>query len=218
MSETEGFKMESDLWYRQYSEDFERHATAIGYLCREFAQLDFKMTMLVEELLSLPRDVARAILELSSAFNKNVDCLTRVCRAHPPNTLWLDRFDSLVPCLTSLGTDRNRVIHDNWVSGHPSGVPVRLDGRFKYAQSKPNESRSVQPYALRPVELVEIWDITYRVTLAEHDLHSLWRSIGPCRRDKHLTPPELTLLGYVGSPQQRQHLTPRKAPANPPRS
>lgn len=170
----------------------EHHATALGYICIAFAQLELVANELITRLLQCSQEASRAVVDATGAsIPTRLDLLLKLARLQP---LGEPSFVSLEAVVNVIKNDicplRNRLIHDAWLRNEPT----QWDRRSSLKRESPREpkvlSRSLE--ADRSIE--SLWDLHELISVATADLtlavvgHQIGRQAHPLGLPAELIP------------------------------
>lgn len=158
---------EPPLPYRLWFGGLEHHATALGYVCFTYANLEATINDLVEALLSCGQDARRAVVDATgNSIETRCNLILKLASIDPPSCQWFDDLEALLTRVRSeLAPERNRLIHDVWMPHIDAGkVTLRQwDQRafLKAAQSR--EPKKIAPPAEPERSLESVWDLVRRI-------------------------------------------------------
>lgn len=150
---------EPDLPYRLHDAALEHHATALGYVCITYSELELTINSYIEKLLVCSQEERRAIVDgTGNSIISRCTLVKKLAQMHAPNQEWLIVVERhLKHVESSIAPLRNRMIHDPWISPADLAAPIQLDQRLR---AKPKGSAG----QARPEAPVDI----------ERTLESVW--------------------------------------------
>jgi hypothetical protein len=146
--------------FRRIIPKFEEHATALGYLCLEWARLERHVHDLIQDIVGLDDNIADSIIPTD--FREKLAALKNLAFLKKTSIEWFVSVSSLIDRIDQeVRPLRNRFVHDYWLpflNDHPTKRQFRT--RVTMPQSRQYEF-STSSDAVIPVD--DIWNLTYRI-------------------------------------------------------
>jgi len=194
---------EPKLPYRLWWPALEHHATALGYICMNYAALEQQINDFIESALGCSRDQRRAIVDASgSRLEDRCELLKKLLVLRCPSPEFYSDVEGLLkPIGNEISAPRNRLIHDPWIQGE---TVRQWDFRSKIRQPQAGEDRALTPPDEPERSLESLWSLVQRIQET-----SVWISM---MRMKY------TMWRVTGSvpelPELPQHLRKRPDPTS----
>jgi len=180
---------EPPMPYRIVWPDLEHHATALGYLCMAFANLEQNMGLLLERLLNCSIEARRSIVEASGqSITARCDLLLRLASINPFSREWYEDTDVVLSEIKNISPQRNRLVHDPWGSQGYGTTPQQTDWRIKLHKPRSREPQQLTEPVVTERSLESIWKLSERITLCTIALHHLSVELPPPGVTQHPTP------------------------------
>ena len=170
-----GFEIpdEPEIPFRIVDADLEHHATALGYLCMSFAHLELQIDLFIGHLLDTSNEQRRCVVGAAGAVASRCILLTQLASLTPQNDAWEEHwFNCVVDVLDGthkLCEQRNRLVHDPWLSG----TPVQLNFRPKLRKAQAGKQSSLVAPVQSERSLEAMWDLVGKIEHASHELNYL---------------------------------------------
>lgn len=173
---------EPELPYRNVIPELEHHATAIGYVCFAWADLEVSVDLFIEAVLGCSEDAARAVATSAGQFSRRCVLLYQIVSEKPPSAEWLTAFGSMLgEFQKALAEDRNRIVHDPWTE-RPKPRQWNYSARTGHPEA--GAPKSMLPIKANDRELEWVWTLERRIkraaaccNLARED-YMIWRETG----------------------------------------
>jgi hypothetical protein len=153
---------EPQLPYRLWFGGLEHHATALGYVCMTYANLEANINHLIQDLLQCSQEARRAIVDAAGATIRNrCQLVLKLARIHAPSDQWFEDLTDLLKRVEGdLAEDRNRLVHDRWL---PGPVVKQINAKIYIRTPQAGKPKSLTPQEQpdRPLEFV--WDLVRRI-------------------------------------------------------
>jgi hypothetical protein len=174
---------EPDMPYRNVRPELEQHATAIGYVCFAWADLETEVDLFIETALGCTEDAARAVNSATGQFSHRCLLLYQIVSEKPPSSEWLASFEQIYKEMTEeLASARNRLIHDAWTA-RPE--PRQTDYSAHFGKPEAGAPKALLPIRENARTVEWLWQLERRIkraaarlSLARED-YLLWRETGP---------------------------------------
>jgi hypothetical protein len=145
--------------YRKSIPKLEEHATAIGYLCFEYARLERHVHHLIKELAGLSDDLADSIIPAD--FRDKLTTLKNLAFLKKTSIGWYESVSSLIDRIDQeVRPQRNRYVHDYWLSMAEEPTKRHFNPKVTRPQAFQYEFSAYRDAA---VPLDDIWNLTYRI-------------------------------------------------------
>jgi hypothetical protein len=151
---------------------FAEHALAIGFLCKEWAFLEFMIDQLIASILAMPFDDTSQALTANISFRNKIQVLLAVGLVKKPDDEWYENLRTLLNQTdNNLRVRRNRCVHDLWNYEGGGFTKYEIRPTIKRPQARKQlELRSFHASELRPEEIWalgrEVSDVWAAVHLA----------------------------------------------------
>lgn len=170
---------EPKLPYRLHFSGLEHHATALGYICITFANLEFTLDTFLTSALKLSDDEARAIIKATGKFENRCTLLIELIYANCKDKEWAEALEEFINqnIKADIAPERNRLIHDAWIAGSP---PKQWLLQAKLGRPNAGDKKQILPKKEIKRELATMWDLVRRVQICDASLsqfsafYSLW--------------------------------------------
>lgn len=168
---------EPDLPFRIYDLNLEHHATALGYLCFEYAKLELQLGGLIEALLKCSSEARRAIVDATgTSIATRCTLIKKLAHTIPFSDEWRDLLSDVLDKITNqIAPIRNRLVHDIWLDGQPK----QLDFRIFERREEPRSPKTLTPVKDVKRELIFIWELVgdiyrtgFEITQLTFDLYA----------------------------------------------
>jgi hypothetical protein len=148
------------------------HATAIGYVCIHWSDLETHINLILSQVTPLPGDGAARCITNNADVRDKIQMLKAVGFLHKPSDEWFEALSDVLDRIDNeIRPQRNRFIHDEWVD---TGGPEPIRRTHKTALSKPQAYvRNISHYSDTPVGLDDVWDVVRQIMVARMDLDRL---------------------------------------------
>lgn len=167
---------EPKLPYRLCQPNLEHHATALGYVCMEFAALELSLSRLIEQMLRCSPEVRRAIIDATGlSISTRCDLLLKLASIDAPTRDWIASLEWLAGIIKDeISPKRNRLVHDAWFGGDP---PTQLDERA-ILKSPQSFQPKIIPAPTNPERTLEsVWDLVKTIQYAQVGLGVLYSNL-----------------------------------------
>lgn len=172
---------EPELPYRLIFQNLEHHATALGYVCMTFANLEFTINWMIEVILPCSPDARRAIP--GDSVPARIDFVLKIAALNRPPGEWFAILESILQLVKKdIVPLRNRLIHDVWI--HHQESPGQWDLRSSLKASQANELKVIPGPVLTERTLESIWSLVSKISQLKASLTNLtvfyvnWRDSG----------------------------------------
>lgn len=155
--------------YRLRYSQLEDHALALGYVCMVWAQLETAVDALLFTVTPIPGDGPSEIIAGRVDIRDKIFLLKHIGFVRKPSDAWFSRLEMRLKEIDSaIRNDRNRYIHDLWMSS----ADGPLKGGFKATLSKTQswQPRELKTFYQTRVDADEIWDLVRRIVDVSGDL------------------------------------------------
>jgi hypothetical protein len=165
---------EPDLPCRTWYPELEHHATALGYVCFTYSSLELAINQYVETLLPCSHDARRAIVDASGVtLATRCELVLKLASLRDPPAIWFCDLEALLKRVRDeLAPERNRLIHDVWLSG--GGDIKQWDQRAFLRRAQAGEPKRIAPSAAPERSLPVIWDLVRRIQEVNVHLLMVW--------------------------------------------
>lgn len=154
----------------------EHHATALGYICFAWANLESSVNKAIETLIGCSNDVRRVLVDgMGASIGPRCEIILKLASMNPASKDWIDDLSWVINNIRDgVGPKRNRLVHDGWMIS-PDGPPTQRDERTKLHKEAAYAATKIRKPQLAERQLDEMWDLERQITRAAVDLHYLTR-------------------------------------------
>lgn len=183
---------EPDLDSRIVIPDFEHYATAIGYVCFAWSNMEWTVDQFIGSVLDCSHEQRRCISTSAGLLPGRCRLLIQLLYTRPPNQtapndggpVWIDATERLLNHIAnSLAPKRNRLVHDRWWM-YPSARQIDTTARLGRPASR--SPKAVLPESEAQKTLQGIWNLQSEIykcdTMLSVEMAHYWTSLSK-RRD-----------------------------------
>jgi hypothetical protein len=166
-----------------WPEALKQHAEALGYVCIQWANLELEVDAWLANFIPLGHTPINDIVTSEIDFRAKLAIVKNLAYSKSLNPKWFDEVKALLDLIDNqLRCERNRMIHDLWLSHGHENRPARMTRSTKLSKQPGSGDLKLTVNPVAPMPISEIALLWAGICTAQAELLKLrseWRRAQP---------------------------------------